>query len=65
MYRPSWENRTSEIEEIISEKKDRVAGSSSCSNSVEVSTRRAALSRCVAYASRADHKVHFLSCLRV
>jgi hypothetical protein len=32
MYRPSCENRTSEIEEMISEKKDRDEGSSSCSN---------------------------------
>jgi hypothetical protein len=35
MYRPSWENRTSEIDEIISEKNERADGSSSCSNSKE------------------------------
>lgn len=33
MYRPSWENRTSEMEDMISEKKERAEGSSSCSNS--------------------------------
>lgn len=33
MYLPSCENRTSEIEEIISEKNERAEGSSSCSNS--------------------------------
>ena len=36
MYRPSLEKRTSEIEEMISEKKDRDEGSSSCSNSRKV-----------------------------
>lgn len=34
MYRPSCENRTSEIDEMISEKKERAVGSSSCSNSI-------------------------------
>src|SRR5450432_2886788 len=33
MYRPSWENRTSDIEDMISEKNERADGSSSCSNS--------------------------------
>lgn len=33
MYLPSWEKRTSEIEDIISEKNERAEGSSSCSNS--------------------------------
>lgn len=33
MYRPSLENLTSEMDEIISEKKDLEEGSSSCSNS--------------------------------
>lgn len=33
MYLPSCEKRTSEMEEMISEKKDREDGSSSCSNS--------------------------------
>lgn len=32
MYRPSWLNFTSEIDDIISEKKDRFVGSSSSSN---------------------------------
>lgn len=32
MYRPSWLNFTSEIDEMISEKKDRFVGSSSSSN---------------------------------
>ena len=36
MYLPSCEKRTSEIEEIISEKNDRDEGSSSCSNSVQL-----------------------------
>ena len=31
MYRPSWLNLTSEIEDMISEKKERVEGSSSSS----------------------------------
>lgn len=31
MYRPSWLNLTSEIDEMISEKNDRVVGSSSSS----------------------------------
>ena len=33
MYLPSWENRTSEMEDMISEKNERAEGSSSCSNS--------------------------------
>lgn len=37
MYRPSLENRTSEIEEMISEKNEREDGSSSCSNSARLS----------------------------
>lgn len=37
MYRPSWLNLTSDMEEIISEKKDRLEGSSSSSNSVTIS----------------------------
>lgn len=36
MYRPSKENRTSEMDEMISEKKDREDGSSSCSNSAKI-----------------------------
>jgi hypothetical protein len=35
MYLPSYENRTSEMDEMISEKNERDEGSSSCSNSVE------------------------------
>lgn len=34
MYLPSYENRTSEIEDMISEKNDLDDGSSSCSNTV-------------------------------
>lgn len=34
MYLPSNENRTSEMEEMISEKKDLEDGSSSCSKTV-------------------------------
>jgi hypothetical protein len=36
MYRPSYENRTSEMDEMISEKKEREDGSSSCSKTVEI-----------------------------
>lgn len=46
MYRPSWEKRTSDIEEMISEKKDRADGSSSCSNSrCAVSRQQEALAK--------------------
>jgi hypothetical protein len=34
MYLPSYENRTSEMDEMISEKKDLDEGSSSCSKTV-------------------------------
>lgn len=38
MYRPSFENLTSDTEEMISEKKDLFDGSSSSSNTVQPNT---------------------------
>lgn len=65
---PSWEKRTSEIEDIISEKKDLEAGSSSCSNSVDRSVWQALsghgteLTLCVLIAQRFLPHVCKLDC---
>ena len=45
MYRPEFENLTSDIEEMISEKKDLLVGSSGSSKSFEWLSQRAALKR--------------------
>lgn len=58
MYLPSCENRTSEMEEMISEKKERAEGSSSCSNSKVQLDKKQKLSPKLAYAWRADHREH-------
>ena len=57
MYLPSLEKRTSEIDEIISEKNDREEGSSSCSNSDNVSEEIAnsSIDAYVLHASRKEH----------
>lgn len=56
MYLPSCENRTSDIDDIISEKNERADGSSSCSNSAYVSLASKIMkSQPLAYALRADH----------
>jgi hypothetical protein len=45
MYRPSLEKRTSEMEEIISEKKEREEASSSCSKTVEMQCTVSSIAR--------------------
>lgn len=56
MYLPSLENLTSEIDEMISEKKDLFDGSSSSSNSVRIGEEGGGDGM---YASESSHFEHF------
>ena len=64
MYLPSLENRTSDIEDIISEKKDLDEGSSSCSNSAQTLATALPRFNLASYVSHAGRKAHFLAYLQ-